>query len=284
MEVLDLKKAINLWSFPGEYTIEQCLDKALAAGFSAVEPNFALDGELGIDTSDAEVLAVKRMAADRGVELTSLSSGVYWGAPPTHDDPAVRQRAAQLIRRQLEMAALLGVGAILVVPGLVGAEFIPGSPVIQYDVAYGRALEFVCAAAPHASDCGVVIGVENVWNKLLLSPVEMRGFLDDCASPFVKAYFDVGNVMLYGYPEHWIRVLGERIVRVHVKDFKTSVGNINGFTDLLAGDVNFPEVVKALRDVGYNSYLTAEMGGYKYYTDQIVDNTSAAMDRILAMK
>lgn len=279
-----MKKSINLWSFPAGYSFAQCLDKAKCAGFAAVEPNIALDGELSFDSTDSQVLALKAMAADRGIELTSLSCGAYWGAPPTHDDPAVRQRAAELIRRQLEVAALLGVDAILVVPGLVGAEFIPGSPIIQYDVAYDRALEFISAAAPHAKACGVTIGVENVWNKLLLSPMEMRDFVDKCASPFVKAYFDIGNVLLYGYPEHWIRVLGSRIVRVHVKDFKVSVGNINGFCDLLAGDVNFPEVIKALREVGYDSYVTAEMSGYKHYSDQIVDNTSAALDRILSMK
>ena len=279
-----MKKSINLWSFPGGWTIEQCFDKAVAAGFPAVEPNFALEGELTPDTKDAGVLRVKRMAEDHALELASLSTGVYWAAPPTHDDPKVRARASELIRRQLETAALLGVGAILVVPGLVGAEFIPGSPVIQYDTAYARAQEFIASAAAHAKACNVVIGVENVWNKLLLSPMEMRAFVDGCASPFVKAYFDIGNVLLYGYPEHWIRVLGSRIVRVHVKDFKTSVGNINGFTDLLAGDVNFPEVMKALREVGYDSFITAEMGGYKYYTDQVVDNTSAALDRILMMK
>jgi L-ribulose-5-phosphate 3-epimerase len=274
-----MKKSINLWSFPGSYTIEQCFDKALSAGFHAVEPNFDLTGELGCDAADTQILAIKKMAADKGIELASLSAGVYWGVPPTHEDPAVRKHAVQLVRRQLEVAALLGVGAILVVPGLTG-----GSPDVQYDVAYDRALEFISSAAPHAKDCGVVIGVENVWNKLLLSPLEMRSFIDSCNSPFVQAYFDIGNVLAYGYPEHWIRILGSRIVRIHVKDFKNSVGNINGFTDLLTGDVNFPEVIKALTEIGYNSYITAEMGGYKYYADQVIDNTSAAMDRILAMR
>jgi hexulose-6-phosphate isomerase len=277
-------KSINLWSFPASYTVEQCLDKALAAGFRSVEPNFAEDGELGIKTTDSAVLEVRRKAVDRGIALASLSTGVYWNNSPTYDDPAVRRRAAELLRRQLEVAALLGVGAVLVVPGLVGAEFIPGSQVIQYDKAYNRAKEFISSAAPYAKDCGVVIGVENVWNKMLLSPLEMRDFVDGCASPFVKAYFDIGNVLAFGYPEHWVRILGSRIVRVHIKDFKTSVGNINGFTDLLAGDVDFPEVVRALNEVGYDGFVTAEVGGYKHYSDQIIDNTSAAMDRILAMR
>ena len=108
--------------------------------------------------------------------------------------------------------------------------------------------------------------------------------IDSFGSPVVKSYFDVGNVLVFGYPEQWIRILGPRIVRVHVKDFKLSVGNIHGFTDLLAGDVNFPEVVKALDIVGYDSYVTAELNGYRHYSDQLIDNAAAAMDRILAMK
>ena len=277
-------KSINLWSFPGGYTISQCLDKAFSAGFRAVEPNFALDGELGLHTPDADVLKIRQEAADRGMTFSSLSSGVYWKTPPTHEDPAVRRQAGDLLLRQLEVAALLGVDATLVVPGFVGVDFIPGSPVIPYDAAYQRAREFIAAAIPHADACGVAIGVENVWNKFLLSPLEMKAFIDSFGSSMVKSYFDVGNVLVSGYPEQWIRILGPRIVRVHVKDFKLSVGNIHGFTDLLAGDVNFPEVVKALDIVGYDSYVTAELNGYRHYSDQLIDNAAAAMDRILAMK
>ena len=130
----------------------------------------------------------------------------------------------------------------------------------------------------------MAIGVENVWNKFLLSPIEMTGFLDACGSPWIRAYFDAGNVLQFGYPEQWIEILGKRIVRVHVKDFKRAVGNINGFTDLLAGDVDWPAVVRALRGVGYDSFVTAEMGAYRHYGDQIVYNTSAALDRILKME
>ena len=135
--------------------------------------------------------------------------------------------------------------------------------------------------APDAEAAGVVIGLENVWNKFLLSPLEMRDFLDKVGSDYVKAYFDIGNVVVNGYPEHWIRILGSRIARVHVKDFRTIVGNINGFVDLLGGDVNFPEVVKALREVGYDSYLTAEMNGFPCASDAVVVRTLDALTRIV---
>lgn len=272
---------INLWSFPEAYGLEQCLDTASAAGFAAVEPNFFEHGVLSMDSPDGEWLQARRMAQDKGLALSSLSTGVYWAASPTSNDAATRARALELCKRQLEAAALLGVDTILVVPGSVkGAD---SGDAVGYDAAYERALDFIRRAEPHARSCGVAIGVENVWNKFLLSPLEMRAFVDAAGSPFVRAYFDVGNVLLYGYPEQWISILGSRIARVHVKDFRCAVGTLDGFCDLLAGDVNFPAVMAALRAVGYDGYITAEMGGYRYGGDQIVYNTSAAMGRILKM-
>jgi len=105
----------------------------------------------------------------------------------------------------------------------------------------------------------VALCIENVWNKFLLSPLEMRDFIDSFNSEMVGAYFDVGNVLLTGYPEHWIRILESRIKRVHVKDFRRSVGTVDGFVDLLEGDVDFQAVKEALSDIGYDGYVTAEM-------------------------
>jgi hexulose-6-phosphate isomerase len=128
----------------------------------------------------------------------------------------------------------------------------------------------------------VSICLENVWNKFLLSPLEMRDFIDKINSPYVGVYLDVGNVIYTGYPEHWIRILGKRIKKVHFKDFRRKVGTLEGFVDLLAGDVNFPEVMQAFKEVGYDDYVTAEMiPNYTHYTNQIIYNTSKSMDRIL---
>jgi hexulose-6-phosphate isomerase len=115
---------------------------------------------------------------------------------------------------------------------------------------------------PTAEKIGVTIAVENVWNKFLLSPLEMRGFIDSFKSKRVGAYFDVGNVLLTGYPEQWIKILGKRIKRIHIKDFKKSVGTVDGFVDLLKGDVDFTAVKKALAAIGYKGYVTAEMIPY----------------------
>ena len=135
----------------------------------------------------------------------------------------------------------------------------------------------------YAAENNIVIGIENVWNKFLLSPLEYRDFIDQVGSPNVGSYFDVGNVLLTGYPEQWIRILGSRIKKVHFKDYRINPGGINAFVDLLAGDVDYPAVMRALRDIDYNDYCTAEMiPNYKHHTTQTIFNASASMDRILS--
>jgi hexulose-6-phosphate isomerase len=128
----------------------------------------------------------------------------------------------------------------------------------------------------------VAIGIENVWNKFLLSPLEMARYIDELNSDFAKAYFDVGNVLQFGYPEQWIRILGKRINKVHVKDFSTKVGNITGFVPLLAGDVNWPAVVEALEEIGYDDVITAELSPYTIGPKQLPIDTARHMDVILA--
>ena len=130
-----------------------------------------------------------------------------------------------------------------------------------------------------AQEYSVAIGVENVWNKFLLSPLEAARFIDDIGHPWVQFFFDVGNVLTFGYPEQWIRILGKRIRKVHIKDFQTGP---HVFTTLLNGDVNYPAVTAALREVGYDGYLIAEVGptnrGFPTY---LIEETSRAMDKIL---
>ena len=214
--------------------------------------------------------------------LPSLASGLYWSYPLTASDPAVREKAQDIVRRQLDCAVELGVGAILVVPGAVGRGFWGGSDNVSYADAYARALEGVRAVAPYAEQAGVTIALENVWNNFLLSPLEFARFVDEAGSPAVAAYFDIGNVIRTGEAEHWIEVLGQRISRVHIKDYKRSVGTLDGFCDLLAGDVNFPAAVKALREAGYDNAVTAEMNIASQDMLAVVERTSRAMDLILS--
>lgn len=279
-----VKKGINAWSFAAGTPAVECIKIAKSAGYDGLELAFDESGEVSLESSEKELRAIKNAAADEGIELPSLASGLYWNFPFTSDDKSVAEKAKCIAKKQLEAAAILGADTILIVPGTVGADFIPGSKVVSYDAAYDRALEAMEELKTYAKKLKVSIGIENVWNKFLLSPLEMRDFIDKVGSDYVGSYLDVGNVVYTGYPEQWIRILGSRIKKVHLKDFRKSVGTLDGFVDLLAGDVNFPEVVKALNEIKYTGYVTAEMGGYTYYKDQLIYSTSASMDRILGRK
>jgi len=279
-----MKKGINIWSFKSGMPVHDCIIEAKKAGFDGIELELAEEGEISFKSTEKELLEIKRFAQSEGVELPSLATGLYWSYPLTSDSEEVRKKAREIVVKQLESAAILEADTILVVPGAVGVDFIPDCPVVDYEVAYERALEAMMELKEQAEKYKVNIGIENVWNKFLLSPLEMRDFIDKIGSPYVGAYLDVGNVILTGYPEHWVRILGKRIKKVHLKDFRRGIGNISGFVDLLAGDVDFPAVVKALKEAGYDGYVTAEMiPPYKHYSDQIIYNTSKSIDRILSL-
>ena len=280
-EERNVKKGINIWSFPAGMTIEECMKLAAKVGYDSIELSLDAEGPLSLKSSDEEIVAFRTLAADLGIEISSLASGMYWDTPLTSDDPAVREEAMRRVRFQLRAAKLLGCDAILVVAGCVGADFIDNCPVVPYDVAYDRAVEAAKVLAKDAEALGVTIAMENVWNKFLLSPLETRRFIDEVGSDYVKVYFDTGNVVQTGYPEHWVKILGKRIARVHIKDFRTIVGNINGFVDLLGGDVDFPAVIRELRACGYDGYLTAEMNGFPCKTDAVIWRTYDALDCIV---
>lgn len=276
-----LKKSINIWSFVGK-TNREAMKLAKDAGFEGIELALSTEGEITMTSTDEELLSIKAYAEELGIRIPSLSSGLCWTDSLTADDPAERQRAFDMVVRQLYCAKMIGAETILVIPGTVSVEFVPEWSVVPYDVVYERALEQIKKLAPIAESCGVQIGLENVWNKFLLSPLEMRQFIDAVGSDYVGAYFDTGNVVYSGYPEQWIRILGKRIFKVHFKDYRRNPGGLNAFVDLLAGDVDWRAVRQAFADVGYEGWAAGEMiPQYAQGSDQIIYNTSASMERIM---
>lgn len=278
-----MKKGINIWAFRDQSDLPQCMGLARAAGFQGIELSYELDGgSIGPAASIQDMRAIVRAAEGVGIEIVSLASPVGFTHNMISDDPAVRMRCRDLTARSLELAQALGTDAVLVVPGFVGPSM-AGPPAVQdYDVAYRHALEELSALATVAERCGVAICVENVWNRFLDSPIEMRSLIDAVGSPSVQAYLDVGNVLRTGYPEHWIRALGPRIKRVHFKDFRMAAGTGEGFVDLLTGDVNYPVVMSALGEVGYNGWCTAELPPRRYWPETTIDAASRAMDAIFS--
>jgi hexulose-6-phosphate isomerase len=282
-----MRKSISIWSFPPTLSLPDRLRVAHEAGFDGFEIDLSDDGPLTLSSSAQEIAAVRKLAEQSGIELSGLATGLYWAANPASANPAVRLHAEAILKKQIEIAHALALDAILVVPATVGADFLPNCEIVPYDLAWQRATDFIRAALPAAKKAGVRICVENVWNKFLLSPLEMRQFVAQFDSEWIGVYFDVGNALAMGYPEHWINILGQQIRRVHLKDYRRAVGSVDGFVEILSGDVNWPFVMEALSAIGYNGWLTAEMippvPFYKHAPETLLFNTSRAMDALFTL-
>ncbi|MDQ1257632.1 MAG: Sugar phosphate isomerase/epimerase [Candidatus Hydrogenedentes bacterium] len=271
-----MKTGINQWAFPGAMPAAEAISLAKRIGFESFEVCIADDGPVRMDASEADMAALRRHADKEGIALTSVATSMGGRAPLSSPDPAVRTRGKEIFARLIEMTRWLGLDILLTVPGGVNPE-------MQYDVALENALASVQDLIPVAEKHRVCMAIENVWNKFLLSPVEMRDFIDQCESDCVGAYFDIGNILQYGYPEQWIRILGRRIRMVHAKDFRMGAGNIHGFVMLMEGDVNWPEVMAAFREVGYDDALVAEYGPYGHSFEVVLKHALASLQTIVTL-
>jgi len=279
-------KSINYWSYPGglEATLPlpQFFAWANEHGFEAVEVCVSEDGVLGLGTSETDVEHVLAQADAAGVQIASVASGLYWGynlSSPTAPD---RQRAKEALAKMLQITAWFGCRTLLTIPGAVDVFFLPDRPTQSYDEVVGYSVEGLKELAPTAEKLGVRMGIENVWNKVLLSPMEMARVIDEVGDKACGAYVDVGNILPYGYPDQWLRILGHRVAGIHFKDYRRAVGTVEGFVDLLEGDVDWPGVMSAIADIGYQGPVVAEMiPQYRHYPLVRAKNTSNAMDAIL---
>lgn len=268
-------KGINQWCYPEGTSLEKVFEYSKEAGFDAVELNLYHPGGVGLtlDTAASGAEAILKMAENKGLKLLSLSTGLLWEAPLSSVDENIREQGRAIVKKQIELANIMGIDTVLVVPGIVDEK-------TPYNRCYENSQKELLHLAEYAEHRGVHLGVENVWNKFLLSPLEMRQYIDEIQSNYVGAYFDVGNVLQFGYPEQWIQILGNRIKKVHVKDFNRNTGNITGFVPLLAGDVNWKNVMKALSEIGYDDAVTAEISPYYISPYDLAKDTSRHMDVI----
>ncbi len=258
----------------GDMSFGEVLDLYRRAGFDGIEISISEEAGswVNLESSEADLAGLRSEAERAGVEIHSIMGGLLWKYPLSSPDEGIRKKGMEIVRKAIWSAKLLGADTVLVVPGVVNPE-------TGYDYAYGRSLEALKELSGYAEDNGISLAVENVWNKFLLSPLEMRDFIDAIESRYVGAYFDVGNVVISGYPEQWIRILGDRIRKIHLKDFKSG----QGFVYLLQGDVNWPEVRKAMAEVGYDGYLTAELSPYRYYPERMLEETSKHISAIFGI-
>jgi L-ribulose-5-phosphate 3-epimerase len=194
----------------------------------------------------------------------------HWQYPLSSDDAAVVEKSLAGMRTSLHNSEVWGSDTVLLVPAVV-------NPRTSYRDAWTRSQSQIRKLIPLAEELRIVIAIEEVWNKFLLSPLEMATYIAEFKSPWIKAWFDVGNVVLYGYPQDWIRTLGKNISNVHLKDFKRKEGGYS-WVNLGDGDVDWPAVRQAFADIGYSGSAIAELdGGDEAYLRDV----SRRIDRLL---
>lgn len=261
-----LRKAVYISMLPKELGYVERFRLAVDVGFEGIE--------IGTIVDRAEAAEIGEAAAKTGLLIHSVMNADHWRYPLSSADPEVVAKSVAGMEASLGNAKLWGADTVLLVPAVVNAD-------TSYADAWTRSVRVIRERIlPMARDFKVFVGIEEVWNKFLLSPLEMARYVDEFQSPWVRAYLDVGNMLFYGFPQDWIRTLGSRIVRVHVKDFHLDRPNGKyAWKNLGEGDVDWPEVRKALGEVGYEGWVTAEIsGGDAAYLKDVV----ARLDRIFA--
>lgn len=266
---LPIRKGILMGMLPNDLSFIERFRLARDAGFEQVECRTTPDEK----TADE----IKRAAETTGLRIHSVMNASHWEFPLSSPDPAVVKKGVQGIETSLRNAHLWGADTVLVVPAVVDAR-------TGYGDAWERSQKQIRTLIPLAQELKVILALEEVWNKFLLSPLEFVRYLDEFQSPWVRAYFDVGNVVLYGYPQDWIRTLGKRIVKLHLKDFQfkpdpVSKKQVADWVPLREGAIDWKEVHKALGEVGYSGSATVELpGGDATYLREV----SRRVDLILA--
>jgi L-ribulose-5-phosphate 3-epimerase len=299
-----MKKAINQWCFPSEWSWEQVFGLAQRAGFQGLEicvDHLQFFSEMGnqkhegliaeiakscgstlekskslsFDSTPSQFKSVSRMAQDHGLGISTLLTLAQFFYRLTEPDEKIWRTAVDLVKKLLDYAVLMHAPNLLVVPGVVTSQ-------VSYDYAYKRLEEAIWILKEDAEQKKVGLGIENVWGKILYSPLEMKKLVDTFSSKFVGVHFDVGNVVQYGYPDQWIRILGkERIFTIHLKDFSESINNIRAFTYLFQGDVPWERVMEALREIQFEGYLVAEVPPYRYFPEETIWDISRKMDLLI---
>src|SRR5579859_741696 len=252
---LSIKKGVWFGMLPEKLSIADRYKMARDVGFEVVQAPTEPD--------ERKAEEVKKAAEAANIRIDSVMNMDHWKYPLSSSDPSVVEKSLAGMRTSLHNAKLWGCDTVLLVPAVV-------NPQTSYHDAWTRSQKEIRTLIPLAEELKVVIAIEEVWNKFLLSPLEMAKYIGEFQSPWIKAWFDVGNVLLYGYPQDWIHTLGNSIVKVHVKDFKRKEDGY-AWVNLGDGDVDWAAVRQAFADIGYSGSAVVELeGGDEAYLRDVV--------------
>jgi L-ribulose-5-phosphate 3-epimerase len=262
---LPIKKGVLVDMLPKNLSYADRFKLARDAGFEALQVNTTPD--------DHQAEEIKQAADSAGIRIDSVMNMDHWKWPLSSADMTVVEKSLVGMHTSLQNAKLWGAKCVLLVPAVVNAQ-------TTYEDAWVRSQTQIRKLLPMAQEFQVVIAIEEVWNKFLLSPLEFATYIDQFHSPWIKAWFDVGNVVLYGYPQDWIHTLGHRIADMHAKDFKRQ-GDCYKWVNLGDGDIDWAAVRKALSDIHYNGTIVTELeGGDEAYLKDV----SQRLDRLVLGK
>ncbi len=286
---MKIKKSYQLFGLPPEYSLEKCLDIAKQAGYDAIEANVENFGNLTLDTPKEKLKQVNKYAKSIGMQVSGIASSVYWANPITSNIKKRAEKADKIVMKMIEAAECLEAKTLLIVPGVVHTDLkdlVPDPDRMYYDEVYKKSIEKISEYAKICQKIGLTIAVENVfWNKFLLSPFDFVNYVDTVNMENVKIYLDVGNCLMCGIPEHWIKIFGKkRIGGIHLKDLDMNIANFSGFKALLDGSVQWDEVYKSLKEINYEGFVTYEgFGNYNFYPEEQVFNSSRTVDKIFKL-
>jgi len=278
-----MKTGVSFYTFGQDVDIFEACEQVKKAGYDGVELVLSENGQLNMKTTEKEMLQLRRLINDMGLQVCSIGAWNMWEHNLAGEDKSDVEYAMDIAKKQIDAAAAFGADTVLIVPGWVGTNFAPG--IVRYDKAYENSQRALSLLAPYAAAANVSMGIENVWNKFLLSPLEFKRFLDEINSPYVGAYFDVGNIIYIGYPDQWIDILGAKYIKkIHLCDCRSEQAGLGMFVDLFEGDVDFEAVMSALHRIGYDDWLTVEfLPNYRRFPYQSIINARLSLDTILSI-
>ena len=237
-----LKKAVKYGMIREGKSVKEKFELIKKLGFLGVE----------IDSPGAPDLKEANEAQEAtGIKIHGVIDSVHWRDTLSHPDEKVRAKGLKALEGALQDAATVKADTVLLVPGVVNKE-------ATYEQCWERSHAEIVKALPLAEKLGVKIAIEVVWNNFITKPDQLIEYVDSFKNPLLGAYFDCSNMVKYGVPSsEWIRKLGKRMFKFDFKGYSKT----KQWVPIGEGDEDWPEIVKALGEIGYDGWATAEVSG-----------------------